>query len=481
MLASQVSEPPMVPPGPTARDVTGDQSAEEELHFLRDPMRRLPVEVINLISEKFVLTAGLPLLLGWVCRDWRFVSWNSPSLWANIRFGLPPTNEWYLTLRYKEHLEMAFQWLERSRSLPLHIEIYCPINSHGGRNGWEPVSLERGLLTLLKKFAGRWRIFVLSFAKDDRIGIFFGTDEYFAAPMLEKLRIELVPEDEYGSLEEDEPHFFLPGCSPSLMDLGDVDLSLISINWRNLTRLSFYFCNNFGPDELIDLLESAPNLEICQVRGTSRLERTPDDPVIRNHFFTHSKLHTLALIVDEESSRQPFGRLFSLVNFPSLRTLKYAYREAPKNVQIPMLRKFIPFAFKTATSLANLYLRSITAVPHSTNFFVVLLQAMNNLQTLAICHCSGFISDFFFEQFEGGRFLPSLRIFKYVGSRSFSWTFFKKMLQRMDAPPQGVATVSVNLNKQLSGCQLTTIYNSCANAVYTFRTNSKWMNLSGRD
>ncbi len=341
-------EPQNPNPGPIPRDVTEDRPAKEAPHSLQVPMHHLPVEVVDLIFEQFVLAAG---------RTLRSPCWkNSQAIGGSYPCPSPKTT-----------------------------------------------ALESSLI------------------------------KYFATPMFEKLRIELVTRFFGG-----RTLFLSPG-------VWDLILSFISIDWNNFT-----YPYNFCPDELIWLLQSASNLEICTVQGTSRfLEHTLDALTIRNTLITHSKLHTFTLIVDEESSRQSFGRLFYLVNFPSLRTLKYDYSDAPNNVQMPILRTVIPFAYKSATSLANFKV-SRKYPPHSSNFLIVLLQAMKKFQTLAISHCSSFISGTFFEQFEGGRFLPSLRIFNYIASQSFSWTSFKKMLPRMDTPPQGVAAVSANLSMVLS-------------------------------
>jgi hypothetical protein len=100
-------------------------------------------------------------------------------------------------------------------------------------------------------------------------------------------------------------------------------------------------------------------------------------------------------------------------------------------------------------SLTNLFLEGIS-IPIG-GFFTAILRALRNLQTLNIAGCPSLIPDAFFERLETTTedssqtvvpYLPSLRVFTYVGTRSFSWTAFQRMLCRMEGPSSQNVIVS---------------------------------------
>ncbi|TDL19094.1 hypothetical protein BD410DRAFT_449931 [Rickenella mellea] len=63
-----------------------------------------------------------PLLLGRVCRTWRFVSDYSPELWSSLAVG----DSHFYRLDFEKDLEATKHWISKSGSRPLSLVIHYP-------------------------------------------------------------------------------------------------------------------------------------------------------------------------------------------------------------------------------------------------------------------------------------------------------------------------------------------------------------------
>ncbi|KAF9471021.1 hypothetical protein BDN70DRAFT_939246 [Pholiota conissans] len=108
------------------------QALNTKINGVHDALgSRLPMEIVMKIFKEFLsdykeqyLDPSISmkkqttaLLLGGVCRGWRLIAWSSPQLWDTICVNLYNGNL---------HLvQLVREWLDRSGSLPLYINIYA--------------------------------------------------------------------------------------------------------------------------------------------------------------------------------------------------------------------------------------------------------------------------------------------------------------------------------------------------------------------
>jgi hypothetical protein len=108
---------------------------DENIHFMvghKPALWRLPIEVLCQIfalclpaeTDRFRVSSKLaPILLTWICRRWREVAMNTPSLWCKLYVQVhPDRGDWRKAASYYS------LWLKRSRERSLSLAIDCPPN-----------------------------------------------------------------------------------------------------------------------------------------------------------------------------------------------------------------------------------------------------------------------------------------------------------------------------------------------------------------
>ena len=126
----------------------------ESHQSLLSPVPHLPIDILQEIfaaclpTEHYPVVSRYeaPLLLTQVCKNWRNIALSTPQLWSAIHIPIPSLPEHvtsydpppsglsdYLTALLaliRERMAVIYQWLERSKGLPLSISVFdagnCP-------------------------------------------------------------------------------------------------------------------------------------------------------------------------------------------------------------------------------------------------------------------------------------------------------------------------------------------------------------------
>ena len=280
---------------------------EERVNQHHDPLNYLPVEISSHIlaiytedvnsafDPRHPIVEHGPLLLGAVSKSWRRVAFSTPHLWNTINIHILSNDN--LPMK----VELAKEWLDRSRHLPLHLSVIHE-DSNAVKSELFP------LFDVLQNVSPRWCTLVLGISAS-LYPTFLG--DIICAPTLETLKLI---DKSHG-----EGRFHLPH-TPLLKHLDiqvSIPFSYISIDWSSLTTVE---ANPISSDEYFDILRLSEALECFTLRGLQDAENPlPSTPL------TNSALRELYLETNYEEV-VPHSQLVTMLNlsvFPSLEKFGY--------------------------------------------------------------------------------------------------------------------------------------------------------------
>ncbi|KAG7090144.1 hypothetical protein E1B28_011752 [Marasmius oreades] len=281
-------------------------------YLTRPAINTIPVEILSQIFWYFQPEAHvcllpdippLALFIG-VCRHWRAVALNTPSLWSTIVLNNPK----------RIHLTMVHQWLERSTSCPLTLSLTLD-NYEVLR--WN--TAER-ILSIFTQYLHRWKSIFLSFTNfpiHSRSPLLQLPISRTAAPLLEKVNIR---NRRSFTPEANERFWKAIGAYDSVRHVIRIEASedpklslpnLLGAPWANLILLTAQFAVD---DACMDFLSGCQALEGLKILS---LVRTSASLHPRSRIRLPS-LHTLSY-----SSSEPFGlpSLLDQLELPALTSL----------------------------------------------------------------------------------------------------------------------------------------------------------------
>ncbi|PPQ80918.1 hypothetical protein CVT25_014336, partial [Psilocybe cyanescens] len=254
-------------------------------------IHRLPFEVIAHIFEFYVEVTKAwfykpvkgPLLLGAICQLWRDIAWTTPSLWVTLTFKLEDDTT-------ERQVQLAIGWLHRSGELPLSVYFH----SYRRMPEMEPIIFP--LIDVIIQLFARCRCLELNGLSSLALSRFSRYQGLSGLQSLHLKRIQLTTPFDLGSQ-----------AAPTELNIQDIHLNFLVIDWSNLTDLSAY---GLHFDEVLQVLSLAPRMVRCyQDSVASSTSSTGYQSIIHLH------LKDLFMELHDNSEITSF---FQYTTFPNL-------------------------------------------------------------------------------------------------------------------------------------------------------------------
>jgi F-box-like len=333
-----------------------------------------------------------PVLASHVCHLWRSVALGSPSLWTNITFSEG--------LLY-EHSQI---WIERSKDLPLDIEIDVGRSLGVGQDEVEATALFSHVSTILDiivPHVTRWR--KLRVLVDQYIYMYEVLRRLArcaSAPLLEILRLYLI---DYDLIRR--PTFFVPfrGNTPSLslVSLVEVHVAWSSSLLRDLVEFEMArHAMDVRPSwvDFSRILRDSPRLACLRLYGSGPAEPVTDwqdEPI------ELPLLESLSLTNDNPIHVSSLFRLLSMPNLKKL-SLRVGRVDDPE-----FSRQLVRPPRSVLSTLQSL---NIAALPSDSSTIDAMYEQLTNLESICL-HCK-YIQKYFFtalmESLSGAMYCPNL-------------------------------------------------------------------------
>jgi len=398
--------------------------------LLSDPAQRLPVEIMDRIFAFTQLVDLLgPWFLGAVCRSWRTIAWSSPELWTYLYIQLG-----CLKKRRPLIIDITSQWLARSGTLPLSVQIEGSRWDDNLTDGLSP------LFDLLGEYVGRCQVLILNGVKvDDITRVFNKIDNQTFREIdsnLEHMELVFPNTTQFERRRNElEPHLLDLSRYDRLskVELAGVFPSHFRTNWSKLTEASLWLNSHLVLEEFIGLLEAAPRLVRCKVRGLGGYAGQGFPRFHSSHRLVHKHLDYLRLVIDYQYPRT-IETLFSAITLPSLTDLDLKSFGDDLYFSGNVMTSFIE---RSGCVLRGLRADFCPINSENEEDFNRFLQASPHITTLGLLS----VTDCFFNRLairpedcgDDLPFLPSLGEFQYLGGRTFSWQAFEQSLWRFEA------------------------------------------------
>lgn len=207
-----------------------------------------------------------PLLVGAVCKRWRYISLQTQCLWTDIIVNLDKIRG--------GQFAMVKKWARRAGILPLNISIYGGPNYQGGDSEDEESELYHDryedILLALRALAPRWR----DVALNDLDTFFYRLiNKVQEAPGLRTVYLCGLNDD----LDElDRPYILRP---QNLLS-SNCYVKNMPFEWVRLVYLDIEDAHN---DDVLHIIQHAPNLQRCVAIGDSIESgdfHMPLDPIV---------------------------------------------------------------------------------------------------------------------------------------------------------------------------------------------------------
>ncbi|KAJ7145481.1 hypothetical protein C8R46DRAFT_549537 [Mycena filopes] len=271
---------------------TAKDSAQARLDAFKYPVLTLPVEIVSEIFTNFLPAYPLcppliglfsPTLMTHICRLWREIALNTPTLWRAITLST------YYTIPTRTLVHIGHLWLERSRNCPLSMEIE-------GRGDVPDIS---PVIEAVAPHRARWEHLRLAVPE-------LQTDLPLLGPM-PLLRSLTVRE------------LYLPNTAGSQLDapllrsanIDDATAQHILLPWAQLTSLTLH---NVFASECTPILQQTPYLVHCSLHLWLPRVITDVPPQM-------SLPHLESLVITEEDADPVTGYLETFL-VPGLSTLR---------------------------------------------------------------------------------------------------------------------------------------------------------------
>ncbi|KAF9523579.1 hypothetical protein CPB83DRAFT_862561 [Crepidotus variabilis] len=423
---------------------------------VHDPFHRLPVELVTQIIYlcgtdplKYPRSTWnvQPLSFGNVCRGWRNIIYNSPTLWTKLDIAILHC----LNNAYSDNIRPNFSiprlWLARARALPLDVGIrfICP-TSQLGYDEFEE------LYAILREQAAQWKIARFWYLPRDMIRLWFSTPSPRIDSILEKLTISVEDCGDTSEEDDEENCILLAHHSPSNICLLHFYPSFVNLDWSKLTSITvkpYRFCFQ----EIYNLFKTAPALHYFHVscRRVEYIDVLFEVP----EPFHHLRLRQLFIEVLPEPEEQYQFENYDPFNY----TDSLAIDKLLRSIRLPAL---VSFSFEgrcdlSSSPLQELFRESgspiknltLSNLPFRHDYFneeaiLDLFTTTPYLEALTIkqskprdepCLTTRFFSQFASTTSLPFPLLPSLQTFAYTARRSYPWTTLEDIARRLQLGP----------------------------------------------
>ncbi|PPR06402.1 hypothetical protein CVT26_004848 [Gymnopilus dilepis] len=233
----------------------------------------LPFEIASTVFEHYVHFARsdnrphAPLTLGRICRRWRQIAWSNTALWSQLVISRDNAIS-------ETHAVLADEWLNRSGTLPLSIEMYCyrlklPYS-------WQVILQGcKRMLEVIFRYSDRWHSLIL----DVPATCLGGNGQ--PSSLLSKLcliayetEIELIN----FMIRPWTTSRMFANCSPNVVKLGSC--INIDLDWRLATNITL---GAVDIAEALRILQIASNMAHCtfqEISGPFGFDVTPKDFIV---------------------------------------------------------------------------------------------------------------------------------------------------------------------------------------------------------
>jgi hypothetical protein len=321
-----------------------------ELEALMSPVRRMPTDIMANIFEHCVWNQGMPkadvrlapLLLGQVCRSWRYLIFSLPRLWSMLHLDFPSgAKDWDAVMRSK--IMSMHDWLSRAKATPISLFLNHPKVS---LIPWHALmDLDKEILTL----SCRLKDLTLHFSPRSLSCLLTFTQ----SPLPHLQHLELQNSNSLPSNET--PPAITLQSAPSLRSLTiswcSLDLQDFQLPWSQLQELNLqYHASSFWnpvQSDYLQVLSQCANLTSLFLGIGAPIDDV-DPTTIRA--VTLSKVHTFKLSVYLQN---PYLRhFFDAMHMPGLRSFEI------KNVSLALgsftgQTECLPFLERCADTLKS--------------------------------------------------------------------------------------------------------------------------------
>lgn len=370
-------------PKPPVQSCNRNRSRQEimrltRLNELSDPMAKMSVEVASTIFKLCLpfIPDGLTdddqegyskfnnqtlFALGAVCKWWREIVWTTPQMWTLVNLVVGPKNLATTTIIAKE-------WLERTRHLPLNIQIYIPHLPHRPESVWtfEPTMAEFTRFSeVLNASSERWADL------DLRMPAVL-LDKFTGRPA--NLRsiciINTSPKpyyNDYIALARTAEGEAKP--APTYLSITAVQFESIDASWSNLTRVGV---QRISMLDAFDILLQAPRLERYELEDVDCTTYNDE-----NAWFTpiiHQNLRHLRI----EDVRTDILNHLCAENLLSFLLLDTLYIEVQYG--FPISNDFVALLERSACPLVDLTF----IAPFNNDLLIPMLKTVSSLRRLIL-------------------------------------------------------------------------------------------------
>jgi hypothetical protein len=257
------------------------------------PISTLPPEILQEIfiacldldaENKISRYRGIPmpLLLGRICSFWRTVALKLPILWATVNCRVShPRNSLIVA-------ELIFDWISRSKSCPLTIQI-----SFNNESLWTTQVVPTDIIDTLVLFAERWKHVSLTLPYSWQTSL---ASVKGRVDCLETLRIQPpAPAVGFSALEAFS-------VAPQLRSLSfeRFYLQILLFPWTNITKAAI---RQPSLDEVFEFISRCPSLTECFIMNPTGNENIFPWPIAH---VTHEGIKdlTIMLLQDDQEPEQ---------------------------------------------------------------------------------------------------------------------------------------------------------------------------------
>ncbi|KAG0704580.1 hypothetical protein DFH29DRAFT_365082 [Suillus ampliporus] len=262
---------------------------------------RLPTELLSqifghclpeLVHNSPTFQRKCPMLLTKICRRWREVAVNTPSLWCKLSVGRNHRDRQLATFRYDS-------WLKRSQGRPLSLAVsYYDDDSTKLRSLFQPYINQISSLSVRFDYGTKKPELMVT----DLLALQELTISGFSRDMPAIARYISQQPPTLRSLKVEGPSSDLEG------------LSSFNPVWAHLTNVEIAL---HQPSAVFYLLQLCPNLSSLSIRAAFSYTQSLEP-------FTHTKLQSFRIACDSRRVNQ-LSDLFNAISFPNLRVLEARY------------------------------------------------------------------------------------------------------------------------------------------------------------
>ncbi|KAK7063532.1 F-box domain-containing protein [Favolaschia claudopus] len=240
-------------------EITSEIFKQHLIQFFGDPSEADVLPLVDLARAR----DGGPLLLSHVCRAWRSIALNMPSLWSRVRVSSSETDP-------SDWQELLQCWLARAGTQLLDLDLTGGLDQNQTAH----------LFSTVAPYSLRWRSFQCYWTNP--VSIPNDTDIIRGRiPSLCELRV-WIKRDDVAPGKPEIPIITAFSDAPALrkVELSYLPPKSISLPWARLTHLDLY---GQAMDQAIQALHQTPNLKQLSADLRSALGGVQPTPVVLGH------------------------------------------------------------------------------------------------------------------------------------------------------------------------------------------------------